>query len=116
MQATEVQRPDFDALDKADPDLLLQAVAIVQARYHAHGKQPGAECWQSDTRRYRPQMIADVFIEWSTLTGTDQLFPWHDDFVAEVWVKFRKTSTGKRVEFWNYWSIDVPPRFESSDG
>jgi hypothetical protein len=105
-----MNRPDFVKLDKADPDALLQAVAVVNANYDRNGKKPGAEHWQNDTRRYRHEMIGDVFLEWSRIAGTDVVFPWHDDYVAEVWVSFRKMALPQRILMWEFFGIEVPQR------
>lgn len=115
LTAEKVILPDFSALDKADPELLFHAVAIVQARYHDNGDRPGAECWQSDTRRYRTRMVNDVLIEWSTLAQTDVLFPWHDDFVAEIWVKFRKMNRAAKEQAWKSFGVPLPQRYEQGE-
>ncbi len=119
---TLFKTPELSKLDKADPMMLLRAIAIVQARYegHEHQRRPGAECWIADTRRYRPAMIQDVFLEWATMAGTDVIFPWHDDYVAEVWVTFRKQRLHAKREWWDYFSVTIPDRIlaklESEDG
>lgn len=83
---------DWSPLEKADPVPLLKAIVLVQERYHCEGKKPGSEHWASDSRVYRPAMIRDVWLEWKDLTGEDGVFPWHDDFVCEMWIKYRKNT------------------------
>lgn len=107
----QAECPTLSKLDKADPELLFHAIAIVMARYFDDGRKPGAGKWEFDTRRYRPQMVADVAHEWSTLAGTDFVFPWHDDFVAEVWAAFRR-ETQKQLDTWEYFGVPVPKRFD----
>lgn len=101
-----MSKPVFDQLVKADPYLLLQCVAIVNAAFERDGKKPGSEKWQSDTRKYRRQMIDTVIDQWTKLAETDEVFPWHDDYVAEIWVAFRKTSTMKKNNIWTYFDIE----------
>jgi hypothetical protein len=101
-------KPSFEQLVKGDPYLLLQAVATVNADFERNGKKPGSEKWQSDTRKYRQQMVDAVIDEWSRLAATDEVFPWHDDYVAEVWVAFRKTTTMKKNTIWTYFDIESP--------
>lgn len=102
------KRPEFVKANKAEPDLLLHAVAIQMARYEQERKQPGAEKWQSDTRRYRPTLVSDIMDEWARLAGTDEVFPWHDDYVLEVWVSFRKMVKPLKVQWFEYYGIPVP--------
>ena len=103
-----MNKPQFEQLVKGDPHLLLNAVASVNAAFERDGKKPGSEKWQSDTRKYRRQMIDDVIDQWTGLVGTDEVFPWHDDYVAEVWVAFRKTTTLKKNAIWSYFDIESP--------
>jgi len=103
-----MDKPQFEQLVKGDPHLLLNAVASVNAAFERDGKKPGSEKWQSDTRKYRRQMIDDVIDRWTGLAGTDEVFPWHDDYVAEVWVAFRKTTTLKKNVIWTYFDIESP--------
>lgn len=110
MNLSFMKRPEFVKLDKADPEVLLQSIAIVNARYERDGMKPGAEHWQNDTRRYRRDMISDVFMEWSRIVGSDVVFPWHDDYVAEVWVSFRKMQLGQRIAMWQFFAIEIPTR------
>jgi len=103
-----LSKPQFEQLEKADPYLLLQAVATVNAAFERVGHKPGSEKWQSDTRKYRQLMIDAVIEQWVALSGTDEVFPWHDDYVAEVWVAFRKTGTMKKNTIWEHFGIDSP--------
>jgi hypothetical protein len=102
------ERPQLDQLVKSDPYLLLHAVASVNAAFERGGKKPGSEKWQSDTRTYRRMMIDAVIDKWAMLAATDEVFPWHDDYVAEVWVAFRKTTTMKKNAIWDYFDIESP--------
>lgn len=101
--------PDFGAaLDKADPELLWRSVAVVMSRYYRQGLQPGAEKWQSDTRSWRPRLLNDIFTEWTCHSLTDVCFPWYDDYVLEVWVRFRKLSKQMKREHWEHFGIELP--------
>lgn len=99
---------DFCPLDRADPEVLFHAIAVLNARYVKNGMQPGAEHWISDTRRYRVRLLSDIFAEWSRLAGTDETFPWHDDWVAELWTAFRKLTEERKREAWEYFGIEPP--------
>ena len=101
-------KPQFEQLSKADPYLLLHAVAAVNAAFERAGQKPGSEKWQSDTRKYRQWMIDAVIEQWVGLSDTDEVFPWHDDYVAEVWVAFRKTTTMKKNAIWEHFGIESP--------
>ena len=112
-----IREPDFrSALDKADPELLWRSVAGVMASYYTHHLQPGAEKWQSDTRIWRPKLIGDITAEWSHHTGTDVVFPWHDDYVLEVWVKFRKLTKDLKRDHWQHFHIVLPPQWTEATG
>ena len=87
----------FSATAKADPDVLLRAVVTVFDEYQRDGLKPGAEKWIGDTRRFRPRMIAEVQDCWHELTGEEAIFPWHDDYVTQVWTAFRKTGQSEEV-------------------
>lgn len=72
---------------------LVHAVQVVYDRYWNEGRKPGAEKWTEDSRRFRPQMIADVISEWSLIVEDDDaLFPWNDDAVCKHWLAFRKST------------------------
>lgn len=116
-QNTIISKPPIlDAMSKADPEILLHAISIVMSRYYSENMEPGAERWQSDTRRYRKDLIEDIFMQWSSLAGTDEIFPWHDDFVAEMWVKFRKQDRCLKRKSWDYFGVRLPASFSESDG
>jgi hypothetical protein len=57
-------------------------------------------------------MVTEVWMEWSTLAQTDAIFPWHDDYVAEVWVKFRKFTKAQKEIVFNAFCIPMPCRFD----
>ena len=97
---------------KADVSLLLAAVAHTNAKYDEDGLEPGAEKWQADTRKYRAMMISDVMEYWAILARTDELFPWHDDYVAEIWVTFRKLLVRQKVEIWALCGVEIPTRIK----
>lgn len=102
-------------LELAEPDLLLRSVFTVLARYQIEGLEPGAEHWISESRRYRPKMIGDVFDVWSALTGTDVLFPWHDDYVASMWVNIRKLRNDVKRELCKFYGLDIPDKWKSGE-
>lgn len=97
----------FTKLDKANPELLLESVAIVNARMEANRQFPGAERWQGDSRKYRPRLIAWICEEWERLAKCDEVFPWHDDYVIEVFVSFRKLPKEKKDEWFEHFDISA---------
>jgi hypothetical protein len=74
-----------------DTEPLRIATFRVLMAWHERGWQPGAEKWQSDTRKWRPMLIDAIRNEWEKLAGSDKsVFPWHDDFVMLGFVALRK--------------------------
>lgn len=113
-QVSLIPEPDFSsALAKADPKLLWRSVAVVMARYYTNKLQPGAEKWQSDTRAWRPKLVAEIAAEWSRHARTDVMFPWHDDYVMDVWVKFRKLTDPVKQAHWEHFCIELPPQWKT---
>lgn len=102
-------------INSANPEDLFRAVFVVLARYQREGLEPGAEKWQSDTRRYRPELVGDVLVEWSTAYGDDTLFPWHEDFVASMWVAARKLSTREKCELCETYAIEIPKEWKQRE-
>lgn len=75
----------------ANPDLLIKAVCDVFDKWFLEDKLPGADKYGLDTRYYRPMMVDEVTARWCELSGEDNSeFPFHHDFVAMVWVMYRK--------------------------
>ena len=100
--------PWHKTLDLLAPEPLWHAVGIVNLQYQREGKQPGRECWTNDTRRWSPELIADVQQEWRTLTGkegAEHPFPWHDDLIRLLWVQFRKMDRQDKAAFFEYYGI-----------
>ena len=65
--------------------------AILTVRNKMLLEKPGAERWITDTRWSRPEVYKEVAEVWAALTGYDVYeFPFHSDFVATEWLRFRK--------------------------
>jgi len=92
-----VDRPLQLYLDRADPEVLYRAVAVVYEKYRSQRMHPGADYWIADLDKYRPQMIADVKREWSTVSGTDEYFPFSDGLIWTMWAAWRRQSTPLRL-------------------
>lgn len=87
------QVTDWKHLKKADPVPLVKAIGLVKERFDSGAsgmKEPGAEHWVGDTRVHRPILINHIWVEWKRLTGYTCPLPWHDDFVGDLWVRYRK--------------------------
>jgi len=85
-------------LEFADPKYLVVAVMDIHDDFQRDGQKPGSEHWTTDTRYYRPTMCDAVCQRWCELTGRDTAdFPFHQDFVVQVWVMFRKESESNKV-------------------
>ena len=82
--------------DVSNPDILMRAIIRTYERYDQDGLKPGSEHWTSDTSRYRPKMIEDVFQDWSAAVETDKHFPWTDDFIGHCWIAWRKLKSGDK--------------------
>jgi hypothetical protein len=104
-----------DKKDRANPENLWTAAFVVLARYQREGKEPGAECWQADTRWKRPILIEDIRAEWLSIVGGDYLFPWSDDFVIDIWVSMRKAQKYAKAAFCEELGIEVPAKWKSGD-
>jgi hypothetical protein len=102
------EMPFVKVLTKADPELLWLSVAIVIAEYYRQRLEPGSEKWQNDTRIWRPKLVSDIFSEWSNHSKAHDLFPWHDDYVLQVWTAFRKLNREEKIKHWNYFDISIP--------
>jgi|WetSurMetagenome_2_1015567.scaffolds.fasta_scaffold38137_2 hypothetical protein len=109
-----LKRPEFIKLNKADPDILLNAVAVVQAKFEAENRKPGAEKWQADTRKYRPLLVAEIVAEWERISGCDEVFPWHEDYVLDVWVSFRKMKDQQKQLMWEHFGVSVHRKEEAT--
>ena len=104
-----------DKKDRANPENLWTAAFVTLARYQREGKEPGAECWQADTRWKRPLLIEDIRKEWLSLVGGDYLFPWSDDFVIDIWVSLRKAPKIAKVALCDELNIEVPSKWKVGD-
>jgi hypothetical protein len=93
----------------ADPQPLRRAMFRVLVEWENSGKRPGAECWQSDTRHKRPELVDAIRREWYREIGTDDLiFPWHDDFVMLGFVAIRKMSVTQKRDMCKYLEVQIP--------
>lgn len=98
VNATDTQAT-FMVPPKSDASHLDIAIARVAVAMRSEGEKPGAEKWTADSRIYRARMVARVFEEWQSVTGEDAIFPYHDDYVCERWLAWRKAPTAVKVEF-----------------
>ena len=84
----------FDRLSCTDAAALIAAVCDIYDLWMSEPRtrelRPGAERWTS-SRFFRPTMIDAVMTRWCELTGLESdNFPFHDEFVAGVWIMYRK--------------------------
>ena len=109
---------DWDKVERSDPISLVEAIARVQHQYTCDGMEPGAEHWQSDTRRQRAKMIEDVYQAWlvvlpEQLRRKAYIMPWHDDYVTDMWVAFRKKDKSERRQMWELLGLPWPSQLEA---
>lgn len=92
-----------------DTEPLRIATFRVLVAWHERDLQPGAEKWQSDTRKWRPILIDAIRHQWEVIVGKDQaVFPWHDDFVMLGFVAVRKMSVPQKREMCRFCGISIP--------
>jgi hypothetical protein len=84
------------------PNYLREAVMLTYDEYNNRGIEPGAEKWSNDSRFWRPQMVNDVVDCWRRLIDRDEMFPFHDDHVAQEWVSWRKLGREQKAEVREY--------------
>lgn len=89
------------------PDYLVQAVMVVYDDYGSRGIEPGAEKWSNDSRFYRPQMVNDVVDVWKRIIDREEMFPFHDDHVAQSWVSWRKCTSEMKSAVRAYFTDSV---------
>ncbi len=99
----------------ADPQPLRRAMFRVLVEWENSGKRPGAECWQSDTRHKRPELVDAIRRQWYREIGTDDLiFPWHDDYVLFCWVGLRKLGRSEKQQMCDWLNIEVPESWKAA--
>lgn len=76
--------------EEVDPAILKQSVIEVVAMYEADERQPGSGFWEYEVSGRRQNMIDDVRARYRELSGYTETFPFHDDYIAKQWVKYRK--------------------------
>jgi hypothetical protein len=73
--------------------------AILTVRNKMMHEQPGAEHWITDTRWSRKDVYSEVAQIWSNLTGyAKREFPFHSDFIAAEWMRYRKHGEDIKLE------------------
>jgi hypothetical protein len=86
MERREIQR--------GNPVQLREACEAIYAEYKADGKKPGSEHWIYETNWRRKILLADIEAKWRQITSTPKkTYPFSDDYVIEVYVKHRKTTS-----------------------
>ena len=102
------------AFEIGDTEPLRIATFRVLVAWHERDWQPGAEKWQSDTRKWRPVLIDAIRHEWERIVGKDQaVFPWHDDFVMLGFVAIRKMSVTQKRDMCKYLEMQIPAVWSS---
>lgn len=89
----------FEHHPDSEPGRLDVALVTVYSQMSIDGEKPGAEKWTADSRVFRPRMIRRVFDAWQGAASSRVIFPWHDDFVCQRWLDWRKTNNPRKVEF-----------------
>ena len=93
----------------ADAAKLRHAMFNVLHHYESEGLEPGAEKWQSDTRKSRPILVEDIRREWCRWLGHDEpFFPWHDDFILFSWVSMRKMNNAAKRQMCEFYGLKIP--------
>ncbi len=94
---------------------LRRAMFRVLVEWENTGKRPGAECWQSDTRHKRPELVDAIRREWYREIGKEDLiFPWHDDYVLSCWVDLQNLERSEKQQMCDWLNIEVPEAWKAS--
>lgn len=84
-------------IPELNPLWLVAAVVEEHDHFVELDKEPGAERWITNCRKYRPLLFDAVISRWCSISKLkDECFPYSDDCVIRLWTCYRKMTTDRK--------------------